>query len=272
MPPSATAVSDLALLGAGREAEIFEWAPGRVLRLARSPGDGDLIAREHLALTAARHAGAPVPEAFERVEVEGRPGLVMERLGKHDLLATSTGRPWRIGSVGHELGALHAAIHPVRAPDDLPDVRETLRLMLHSDLVPDDLRGPALRRLEGLPGGDRLLHGDLHPANLLRGGDGFLAIDWSGASRGDTMADVARTRLLLTQAALPAPPPLPVRPLIGLGRRILLSGYLRAYSGRAALDGDGLRRWGEVLTVARLAEGIPEERNALLAAARSQLG
>ena len=48
---------DLELLGAGREAEVFAWDDGRVLRLARDPFGSGMIEREVIALGAAHDAG-----------------------------------------------------------------------------------------------------------------------------------------------------------------------------------------------------------------------
>ena len=67
--------SDLELLGAGREAEIFAWEDGRVLRLAREPSADAMIEREVTALAAAQRAGAHVPRVYERVTVESDPAL-----------------------------------------------------------------------------------------------------------------------------------------------------------------------------------------------------
>ena len=86
--------SDLELLGAGREAEIFAWEDGRVLRLAREPSADAMIEREVTALAAAQRAGAHVPRVYERVTVDGRPGVVLERVDGIDLLGSLAGRPY----------------------------------------------------------------------------------------------------------------------------------------------------------------------------------
>ena len=75
-------------------------------------------------------------------------------------------------TVGRTLGVEHAALHRIEGPTGLPDLHDELRHRLASPLVPDDVRTRALDRLAALPPGDRLLHGDFHPANLLRGRTG----------------------------------------------------------------------------------------------------
>jgi len=96
---------DLELLGAGREAEVFAWEGGHVLRLARNPFDTGMIEREVIALRAAHAAGTSVPAVYERLTVDGRPGVVLERVDGIDLLDWLAARPWAVRSVGRTLGA-----------------------------------------------------------------------------------------------------------------------------------------------------------------------
>ncbi|NUT55244.1 MAG: phosphotransferase [Thermoleophilia bacterium] len=256
---------DLELLGAGREAEVFAWGDGRVLRLARDPDDAPMVDREAAALRAAHRAGAPVPRAHERLTVDGRPGLVLDRVDGTDLLDRLERRPWTLRGVAATLGAEHAAVHRIAAPAELPPLREELRARLGSPLVPAEVRETALQRLGRLPGGDRLLHGDFHPANLLRTAAGCVVIDWTNGTRGDPEADVARTLLLTGGGALPDDTSTLVRALAPFLRRLLVGGYLRAYERAAPLDRARVERWLPVWAAARLAEDIPQERERLLA-------
>jgi thiamine kinase len=258
---------DLELLGAGREAEVFAWADGRVLRLARDPTDAEMIAREAAALAAAHAAGADVPAAHGLVTVDGRPGVILDRVDGVDLLDWLERRPWAIRSVSRILGREHAALHRVKAPGSLPPLREDLRRRLGSSLVPEDVRTRALERLEALPDGDRLLHGDFHPANLLRTADGCVVIDWTNGTSGDPAADVARTVLLAGGGTLPEDASALVRAIAPSLRRFLVRGYLRAYAGAAPLDRERVKRWLPVWAAARLVEGVEQEREALLARA-----
>jgi aminoglycoside phosphotransferase (APT) family kinase protein len=259
--------ADLELLGSGREAEVFAWAEGRVLRLARDPGDGEMIAREAAALAAAHAAGADVPAAYELVTVDGRPGVILDRVDGVDLLDLIERRPWTIPDVSQILGREHAALHRVAAPPELPLLREELRHRLGSPLVPADVRTRTLERLERLPDGDWLLHGDFHPANVLRTDAGCVVIDWTNGSAGDPAADVARTLLLMTGGTLPEDASAVLRAIAPFARRLLVRGYLRAYASAAPLDRERVDRWLPVWAAARLAENIEEEREALLARA-----
>lgn len=241
--------AQLDLIGGGREAEVFAWDDGRVLRLARDPRRHGMIEREAAALAAAHEAGANVPGVHERVTVDGRPGVVLDRVDGVDLLSWLGSRPWTFRYVARTLGTEHAALHQVEAPAALPALHDDLRHRLGSALVPVDVRRRALERLERLPDGDRLLHGDFHPGNLLRTAEGCVVIDWTNGTRGDPAADVARSILLAGD---------------GIPRRILVLGYLRAYSRELPLDRERVDHWLPVWAAARLAEDIESERGFLL--------
>jgi aminoglycoside phosphotransferase (APT) family kinase protein len=254
------------LIGAGREAEILAWKDGRVLRLIGDPDDAKKVDYEAAALRAAAQAGVSVPQVYERVVVDGRPGIVMERVQEHDVLRRVERQPWTVRSVGRKLGQLHARIHLVRAPRDLPKVRERVVEMLRSPLVPDDVRVAAERQLLTLGEGDRLCHGDFHPGNVLGG----CVIDWTAAAVGEPAADVARTCVLLAAAETPGERSVWKRMGEGLVRFHLVDAYLRAYRRAPGLDVERVERWLPVLAAARLAEDIEEERDSMLRLARSR--
>ena len=161
-------------------------------------------------------------------------------------------RPWTLLAVARTLGRRQAELHAVAGPAELPALREELRRRLGSQLVPADVRERALERLEGLRDGDRLLHGDFHPANLLHTPRGEVVVDWTNGARGDPHADVARTLILLHGA----PPGV---------RGVVAAAYLRAYG---PLDRGLVSRWKPVWAAARLAEDVVGEREYLLREAR----
>ena len=265
-------ISELRRIGAGREAEVFALGEGRVLRLARTAAFRQAVERERVALLAAGRSGAPVPALFERVDVDGRPGLVLERLDAHDLLHGLLRRPWELALVPWVLARVHASLHEGVAPTELPDLRTEVVERLRSDLVPSDVRHAALRRLSELPDDDRLCHGDFHPGNVLRRrGGGYAVIDWKAATRGDPAADIARTRLLLVGAWIPGAGPRALQLLLTPFRWALYTLYLAAYRHWRRVERRTIAAWLPVLAAARLSYDIGQERTWLLAIARRRL-
>jgi hypothetical protein len=80
-------------------------------------------------------------------------------------------------------------------------------------------------------------------------------VDWFDASRGDPIADVARTCLTLLGEGASTPPHLP-----GSDRRtlaLLTEAYLSGLRAPLEIGQDLLARWQAIEAVARMAEGVP---------------
>jgi hypothetical protein len=254
----------------GREAEMFAWGDGRVLRLYRGDffrGEPEQQAR---LLEIAGESGIRVPAQYGLVEVDGRTGIVLERLDGPDLLTEIGAKPWRLFADGAVWGRLHAKINSSPAPAELETTRSRYRRRIESSpLVPDEYRAPALARLESLPDGDRLNHGDFHPANIMRHDGGFSSIDWSNATRGPAEADYIRSYIICTLGDLPPGSPIHLRLFARFGRRVLRATYDRAYRRVLRPDPRAVEAWRLPVLVGRLTEDIEPERNALLSTIRS---
>src|SRR5262249_15504970 len=153
--------------------------------------------REYVASRALHAAGVPAPAAFEVLEVGGRCGIVFERIEGVSLLGYTQVRPWSIFRAVRLLAELHAQIHRRTAPAALPSFRERIAARIEASDAPEADRKAALEQLAGLPEGAALCHGDFHPDNILLTARGPVVIDWSSASRGDPLGDVAWTSHLM---------------------------------------------------------------------------
>jgi len=252
----------------GREAEVFAWDDGRVLKLYRNDGYAPNAQYEAAGLRAARSAGGIVPEPGDEVRVQDRPGLLMERVEGEDLLALLGKKPWLMFRAGTVLGETHARLHEAVAPPELRSLHERLIRSIErgASEAPEyaHLAAFALDVLQSLPEGDRLLHGDFHPGQVLMTARGPVVIDWPNATRGDPHADVARTLLMLDIASVPPGTPLAVRRLQGIGRGIVRARYIAAYRKARPLDEELLARWRIPVAAQRLTDGIEDERETLL--------
>ncbi len=264
-PPELADTNDLRKIAEGREAEMFEWEDGLILRLLRDAQGQRRLEWEASALEAARSCGIRVPRFAGMMPALGRPGMLMARVWGEDLLLLLARKPWKVWWSGSVLGRVHAEMASAVAPPTLPSLRDSLWNRLHaSDRVPRDVAAAALKLLEGLPDSDRLCHGDFHPANVLVDASGPVTIDWTNARRGNPDADVARTLVTLRLGAPPSWTPVVLRVMALVGRSILTSAYLRSYRRLRPVDGETLRRWEFVRAAERLVEDIPEEREGVL--------
>jgi hypothetical protein len=150
------------LLAAGRASEIYDLGDGRVLRRFKAGGDPE---REALAMRHAARHGYPVPRVLEVAADQ----MVLQRIDGPTLLAAVRRRPWTLRAAVRTLAGLHRRLHEIEAPSELP----------------------------GIGAGDRLLHLDLHPQNVLLGPEEPVVIDWANARRGDPAVDVALARVIM---------------------------------------------------------------------------
>jgi aminoglycoside phosphotransferase (APT) family kinase protein len=208
---------------------VYAWGAGRVLKLYYAGKSQAAVEREYRVTRAVRAAGLPAPEAYEVIEVEGRWGVVLERVEGPSLFDATQRRPWRMFAAVRQMADLHAAIHRCVAPADLPTQRERLVEALEVADLPDAEKDEARRRLAELPDGTAVCHGDFHPGNVLLTARGPVVIDWDLAGRGHPPADVARTVRLIRNASLPPWTPRPFHWLLAASRRRIERAYLMRY-------------------------------------------
>jgi Ser/Thr protein kinase RdoA (MazF antagonist) len=149
------------LIAAGRASEVFDLGDGRVLRRFKSGGQPE---REALVMRHARSRGYPVPEVLEVTPH----ALVLEKVDGPTMWEAAGEQLSTVGAHAAVLAQLHLELHEIDAPEGLAAVSD----------------------------GDRLLHLDLHPANVILSPNGPAVIDWTNARRGEPAFDVAVTWLI----------------------------------------------------------------------------
>jgi len=259
------------LIATGRTAEVFalEGRPDLVVKLF-FPGFESNAAKEFGISQLLSRLGIAAPTASETVVIDGRAGMVLQRVDGPSLLDLISKRPWATRSIGRTLAELHLAMHT--APGEgLPRLADILEKQItNSDILDAAERDAALALLRALPDGDRLCHGDFHPGNILVGDKGPVTIDWTNVSCGPPLADLAKTTLLVRGGAPPRLS-LPMKVVLKVIRAVLLSSYFRRYDELEEVNRAELRRWVTVVAAARLSEKIPEERDYLISVARKGL-
>ncbi|MDQ1476953.1 MAG: hypothetical protein QOE62_2182 [Actinomycetota bacterium] len=173
------------ILASGRDGDIFEYAPGLVLRKARN---GRSIAHEARTMRYVAEQGYPVPR-IEEVRADGTE-IVMERIDGPIMMDAMVRPPWKLPAYLGLLADLHDRLHEIEAPDWLPR-------------LPDDSPSASGTSTPGR----RLLHLDLHPLNVIMSPNGPVVVDWPNARAGDPMADVALTFALISCGHIPLPRP-----------------------------------------------------------------
>jgi uncharacterized protein (TIGR02172 family) len=248
----------------GRTAEVYAWAPDAVLKLYRSWCPPDWAEYEARVARAVHEAGIPSPAVNELIEVNGRRGLVYERIEGISMLQDMNARPWMLVRHARSLAELHLQIHS-QVIQELPShsYKDRLRNDIERvEILDGRLKENVLSLLSSLPDGQSVCHGDFHPGNVLLTGQGPVVIDWMTACSGSPWADVARSSLILQVGAKAAGRQ--VHPILRLFIKLFHRLYLQRYLALASSPGVDGERWMPVIAAARLNENIIPERDALI--------
>lgn len=253
-----------ARIGAGRTAEIFAWGETEILKLFRQGYAGEAAAHEAALAAAIQAAGAPCPTVGGLLEVEGRFGVIYERIDGPSLEAQIRARPWRFAPIAALFAETQAAAQSCVVPT-LPSLRQELaRRIERAAPLSADLRAAALQALEHLPDGSALCHMDFHLGNVLLSRRGPVVIDWENATCGHPLADVTRT-LLLLQMGRVYPKSAIQRAAVRGVSAAFRAVYLRRYRQFRPASRAQITAWQLPVAAARLSEGITEEEPHLLA-------
>ncbi len=98
-----------AKVGEGREAEVYAWGDDAVVKLYRPGYRGHRA--ESMAL-AKLDGHSVAPRLIDIVDCDGRPVLVLERLGGSDMLALVQRQPWRVLGLARALAKAHLPRRP----------------------------------------------------------------------------------------------------------------------------------------------------------------
>jgi tRNA A-37 threonylcarbamoyl transferase component Bud32 len=164
---------------------VFDRGDGTVLRRYRTR---EVPAREIDVMRYAHAGGYPVPEV---IAASGNELVLTRVIGPTMQEALST-RTTSIAEAARQLAELHHKLHDITGPGWLP---------MHAD-------------------GDRLLHLDLHPRNVLLGPAGPVVIDWANAARGPAALDPALALAVFAS----------VRANVSAQERVHMNAFMRAFA------------------------------------------
>ena len=249
-------------ISVGRTADVYALDDERVLKLLKPGFASTLIDTEADMTRVAHAAGVSTPRVLDVVEVDGRSGIVFDRI-EGDLLLDDIVldamrfREWAKVFAGAHVDVLSKSSH------DLPDIRDELDRKIRSADLPREKEQAALSVLGAAPEGDAVLHGDFHPGNIIFTTGDPVTIDWLDAAKGHGGADIARTLWLLSPATMSEAIP---------NKRVMtyIQGYFRRRyrkicSSKLKIDGRVIDAWRLPVVAARLSEGIEREEPALRA-------
>jgi aminoglycoside phosphotransferase (APT) family kinase protein len=249
------------LVARGTRSWIHAYGPGAVVKVPHPSTPTDWIYSEAEYTEAVRAAGAPVPRLLGIEQISGRAASVWERVEGASMWQRVVDQPSLSAELGRLLADVQRALFELVPPVTLPSQRDRLVSKIRrSAATVDASLARALDLLPARAAPPRLCHGDLHPSNVILGNHAPVIVDWFDASRGDPVADIARTSLTLLGDGTRPPRHLPGSDRRTLG--VLTEAYLARLGAPLEIAPELLARWQAVQAVARMAEGVP--RAALL--------
>jgi len=154
--------------------------------------------------------GVPAVEELSSDET----GLVMQRIEGLSMVEAIERAPWTVRRHARTLAEVHRSLHEIEAPSFLTS-------------------SPVGR-------GDRIVHMDLHPLNVLVGPKGAVVIDWANARAGDPNVDVGIAWVLMSAGQIPGGRVKTA--LLGWGRSLLVNAFLSGFD-----RGEVTRLLGEIV-------------------------
>ena len=245
-------------IGRGRSAEIYEWGEGRILKLFKEAWPAENAAREAETIAKVHAAGLRVPFVHGIEEINGRTGIVMERISGNILGDEFLGKPWLFGRYARIMAEVHARMHSVEIPG-LPSFHAHLEgRVADQTALTRETTAAVLGLLDQLPRGNTLCHTDFYIDQVMLPYGTPVTIDWCTAGRGHPHADVARTWMLHRLATWPFG--FPKRFLIDPLRALFHRAYLKRYLELRPAAREDITRWLIPILAARLAENVKGEK------------
>jgi len=253
------------LIGTGRTTEIFAWGDDKILKLFLDWCPLSWIKKEERLSRVIYESGLPVPAVEGIIEVDGRRGIIFERVEGGSMLDEMGLKRNEVLRYAEILAELHASIHSREIPD-MPSMRDMIeRGIRHAKTLSKEERTRALQVLNQMKDRTILCHYDFHPMNVIMSPREPVIIDWMTACQGNPHADIART-LLISQGFLYAIPPDWHATL-----KSFIDRYLTRYLEIREISLKEVKAWHLPIAAARLNENTPHERDWLQSVVKEEL-
>lgn len=178
------------LIGKGNTAEVFDMGDDKILKLFIPGYPKEPVEREYSNARLMESFNLPVPACYEMTERDGRFGIVYEKVPGTDLYTFMV----KTGEFQKGLEILVGFQKQIleKECDTLMSYKDFIKLVI-GDRDPD-----AFTKIDSLPDGNTVCHGDFHPFNILVDDAGNAkVIDFMNVCRGPKLYDIARSYFLM---------------------------------------------------------------------------
>lgn len=186
------------LIAEGRTSRVYAFGDGEAAKVLNADVPAHWAESEAAFTNEVRLIGVRAPEVRDITVIDGRPTIVFERITGPSMWDEMLARPHDLDELIEQFAVVQRMIQRAGVPENVPSSVDRMCAKIDSveALAPDD-RARACEMVRSLPSGGALLHGDLHPGNVLMAAEGPVVIDWFDATVGHPVIDVVRSSLLL---------------------------------------------------------------------------
>jgi len=250
------------LVGRGRTSDVYEYGADSVIKLPHDDVPAEWPSFEAALTAAVVDMGVPAPAVRDVVTIDSRTAVVFERIRGDSMWQQMVARPSDAPALARELARIQKDLHAAGIAPSIPElVDRTARKIRLAPGLSQAEQDEAISLSEQLPRGAALLHGDLHPGNVLMGRDGPVVIDWFDATIGHPVADILRSSILMQPSQAEAPRHLPdATPAV---LREIHTSYLSEFHRELAMASQDLASWQAVVAAARMSEGAEVNEDVL---------
>lgn len=263
-------------------ADIHLFDQSRVIKLFNKGVPEDTVDYEYKICLTAKQYGCICPDIYEKAEINGRFGLVFERI-----IGTTVNRllkkPFSSAKqIAMHTASAHAQINKVAFGSSGHPFDENSIILkrqydyfrskiLKAEGLTEEERKNILEYLHRLPDALRLCHGNLHTSNFIVSKSKHYVVNWENAYIGHPASDVARTVLMLQVPYDHDDIPSILKPLFSMVLQSYASSYMKMYTSMTQISKKDIEAWMLPVAAARLSENRPHEREWLIAFIKDEL-
>ncbi len=247
-------------IGKGRNASVYEWGKHEVLKLFN---EGFTMGREAENCRIINNLGIPSPEVVGTLKVDGCEAIIYERIDGITMTGSIENNRDSLAKHSRILAELHVMINSfkVNYPPNL--VQELTSRISCIGSLNTKIKCEINEELGKLPEGNEICHYDFHTDNIIMSPRGPVVIDWANVLVGNSLADAARTSIIIGSPALP-PGDCPYWLKDRASRLFFHDEYLHEYLRLRSISKADLEPWIQPIAAERLGEGILEEEHYLM--------
>ena len=186
-------------IGIGNTAEVFAFERNKVCKLFHEGYPRECAEMDYQNSKLVNELNIPSPKAYELVKLNGRNGIIYDRLYGTSLLELLMAGSQNAKLVPQMVDLQKRMLE--KHTEACTNYKDFLRGLLYED---NEETLIIRKKIDALPDGDCLCHGDYHPGNVWINENGEAqVIDFMNICFGPREYDIARTHFLITQGGMP---------------------------------------------------------------------